>query len=458
MINHEVGHGHENAGSQVAECAACRVETQMALGELDQELASTATVPALVLDYISETYPDEEQSLTIDKVIALQAANPLIFSLETEQLITLLPTLLGRPQITNLTNENTQLDVQIKAERSKHTALRDTIRLEEITSTDPELKDLRGRELLDALKSNSLVTAHPSLQARLAEIEAKLDAFISVAADPEEALVLESIITQSAFDFGADSSAEMFSDLLVRTDTAAGLSEATKVKAHELFGLPVLKTAGDLQTVLNNGYGVDAAGNTLPITQDQKLRVFPHTYLYEEPSGDRLFEITVPGNRQYKIRFDRQTSEADLYDSSLTVQIMGLMAQMNLAGAIWQRGWTLQTGGAIDLHYDDVIKAKRIHNLMSGGEAGFDGKLISAGDQSSLLHRLQAFPSKGDAALNDNDPAQALSDYQELTIVDEAGAINWTQFEKAARYTQDVAARGGKPDFDDLKAHLTEVT
>lgn len=135
---------------------------------------------------------------------------------------------------------------------------------------------------------------------------------------------------------------------------------------------------------------------------------------------------------------------------------MGLMAQMNLAAAIWPRGWTLQQGGIIDIHYDVVITAKRVSNLMLGNNAVHDGRLVASEKQARMNHNFQAFPKKGDAATGDNDPDQALSDYKELTIVNQNGTINWMQFEKAAFYLQDLTAKGGQPNFDNLKAHLID--
>jgi len=247
----------------------------------------------------------------------------------------------------------------------------------------------------------------------------------------------------------------VFSDLRVAVDNSPDISEDTKANIQKLFNIPTIKTASGLQSVLTNGYGVDNEGNKLPISQDQKLRIFPNTYLYEMPSGDRIFEIAVAGDRTYKVRFDEGTNEQALYDSSLTIQMMGLMAQMNLAAAIWPRGWTLEEGGLIDLHFDDVITAKRVSSLMLGNMAGHDGRMIASNRQARMSHNFQAFPKKGDAAAGDNGPDRALVDYKELTIINQDGSINWMQFEKATLYLQGITAKGGQPNFDDLKIHLT---
>jgi len=128
---------------------------------------------------------------------------------------------------------------------------------------------------------------------------------------------------------------------------------------------------------------------------------------------------------------------------------------MSLAEPIFQRGWNITHGGNINLHFDDIITAKRIGAMFLGGTAGHDAQLLSGGNQDRMSHNFQAFPRKGDAAHADNNADRALAEYQELTIINEDGTVNWTRFEKAALYLQGVTTRGGQPNFDDLKTFLT---
>ena len=108
------------------------------------------------------------------------------------------------------------------------------------------------------------------------------------------------------------------------------------------------------------------------------------------------------------------------------------------------------------MHYDDINTAKRIGGMVLGGMTGHNARLVSESQQSQFAHNLQAFPRKGQAAEGDNNPARALEEYKELTIVNEDGTINWTQFEKAAHYLQDVSRKNGEPNFEDLKMHLLD--
>ena len=132
------------------------------------------------------------------------------------------------------------------------------------------------------------------------------------------------------------------------------------------------------------------------------------------------------------------------------------MEKMSLAEPIFQRGWNITHGGTIDLHFDDIITAKRIGAIFLGGTSGYDAQLLSSGSQNRMGHNFQAFPRKGDAATGDNNSDRTLAEYQELTIINEDGTINWTQFEKAGLYLQGITAKGGQPNFKDLKNHLTE--
>jgi len=446
MTFSETGNGtpnpeHHEKDNVIGQC-------QAELGELSAEIKAEQRLPNDVMLYFNEHLPDGKTGIAVNEALKMLEINPNIFSVPDG----LLPLIL-QPCIAAA--ELQEIDSNIDESQAAINRLKDESELQTLAKTDLALKNLKGRALLKALESHDLVKASPYLQDYLGGIHSQIEAIRNVAVTPAEATALDNILDTIPLYFGADNMGAVFSDVLVAADNSPDISETTKAKLQTLFNIPTIKTAGDLQTVLTNGYGVDSDGHKLQINQDQKLRVFPNTYLYETPSGDRIFEIAVAGDRTYKVRFDEGTNEQALYESAITIQMMGLMAQMNLAAAIWPRGWTLQEGGIIDLHYDDVITAKRVSNLMLGNNTGYDGRMISSENQVRMNHNFQAFPKKGDAATGDNDPDKALSDYKELTIVNQDGAINWIQFEEAALYLQGVTAKGGQPNFDDLKTHLT---
>ena len=445
MTFSETGNGapnpeHHEKDNVIAQC-------QAELGELSAEIKTEQRLPNDVMLYLTEHLPNGKRDIGVYEALKMLKINPNIFSVPKG----LLPLIL-QPCIDAATLH--EIDTNINESQGAINRLEDESELQTLAKIDPALKSLKGRALLAALENHDLVKSSPYLQDYLGSIRSQIEAIRNVAVRPAEAAALDNILDTIPLYFGADNMGAVFSDVLVATDNSPDISEATKVKIQKLFNIPTIQTAGSLQTVLTNGYGVDSEGHKLPISQDQKLRVFPNTYLYETPSGDRIFEIAVAGDRTYKVRFDEGTNEQALYESALTIQMMGLMAQMNLAAAIWPRGWTLQQGGIIDLHYDDVITAKRVSSVMLGNNTGHDGRMISSENQARMSHKFQAFPKKGDAATGDNEPDKAMADYRELTIVNENGAINWMQFEKAAFYLEDVTAKGGQPNFENLKAYL----
>jgi len=95
--------------------------------------------------------------------------------------------------------------------------------------------------------------------------------------------------------------------------------------------------------------------------------------------------------------------------------------------------------------------------MFAGGMTGYNARLLSESQQGQFAHNFQAFPKKGQAAEGDNDPVRAIEEYKELTIVNEDGSINWTQFEKAASYLQDVSRKNGEPNFENFEAHFLDT-
>ncbi len=468
FTEHDFEHHDEHSQSQ--ECADCKQETCAKLAELQQDIIGVDNLPPPVLNYVTTNISADKQGAALQRVAELQIQNPNLFNVPINLLPTILTSILGESEIAALDTkeksidlENANFNQEIEAKRKANDlrratvdTLSDEVQLEDIARTDPNLKDLSGRALIDTLYRLSFVQERPELQNRLTMISKKLDAIQGVAANPAEAQALENIIGQSTLYFGADNPADIFTDVLARADSDPNLSEATKVKVHELFNIPTIKTAADIQTVLNQGYGIDGDGERMPFTQDNKARVFENTYVYETPSGERRFQVNLPDGRNLNIAFDGETNTQALGDLIYTTQIMFEMEKISLAEPIFQRGWNITHGGTIDLHFDDIITAKRIGSTFLGGTSGHDAQLLTSKSQNRMGHNFQAFPSKGDAAEGDNNADRALADYRELTIINEDGTVNWTKFEKAGLYLQGITAKGGQPNFLDLKNHLTE--
>lgn len=483
MSLNEASHHQANETTDPAkERSEVLAQTGAEISLLKSEVVAETALREPVIQTLKGKVPADYYDRAVTLAHQMQLDNPAVFTVPDDILLMVLDPIIRQSEIAARTERiqekkaentdkreelaeiNTDIDVLSNDTVSEQSDLNDKAGLEQLIETsvdpitgkptDPPLKDLAGRMLLNALLRQVYVRERPNLITYLEIVTGQLEAIGRLGTTAEEATALDNILNTTPLHFGADSIDGVFSDVLVVADNSPEISETTKANIHKLFNIPTVKTAGDLQSVLDNGYGVDSEGNKIPISTDQKLRVMPNTYLYQRPDGDRIFEIGVPGDRKYQVRFTEATSEQALYKSAFTIQVMGLMAQMDLASAIWPRGFTLQEGGVIDLHYDDIIKAERVASLSGGITKGSDARLLSETDYQQMQHNWQAFPKKGQAAEGDNNPDRDLSEYKELTIINPDGTINWIKFEQAALYLQDVSNKGGEPNFDDLKTHL----
>jgi len=336
--------------------------------------------------------------------------------------------------------------------------LRDEVKLAAIVNNDPKLKNLRGEALLNALWQHDFVTGKPKLQNYLRRLKAKLDSIKQVAASPEEAEAINQILAVSFFDLGADNDRTIFSDVLVRIDSSTEISDTTKEKVQKLFGVKSIKTGGDVNDTLARGRGVDEKGERLPFDEAHKAQIAPHNYIYEEADGKRTYEINLPDGRIFKTHFPPNSSDTHTGDLGIFMGNLYAAESLGLADAIFQRGWQINHGGTIEVHYDDIIKAKRLNQVFIGNTAGYDNGLLGYAQINRLKHDYQALSRQGDLATGDNDPQRQCEDYKELGILTPDGAIDWQQFERAADYLQRITAKGGIPEFDDLKGFLNRRT
>jgi len=290
----------------------------------------------------------------------------------------------------------------------------------------------------------------------LTQITAQLSQIRQVAATPGETTAINQIMAIAPLNLGAGSNFEVFGDVLAQVDGSEDLSESTKQNVHKLFEIPTVETGGDVKSVLDNGRGVDTSGHRLAVDEAHKIRIAPNNYVYEEPDGRRTYEINLPDGRNLKTHFPPGSSDQHTGDLGIVMGNLYAAEALGLAEPIFQRGWKITHGGTIDIHYDDIIKAKRLNEIFMGGTAGHDNRLMNASDINRLKHDYQAFSRQGDLATGDNDPQRQREDFQELGIIMPDGAINWNQLERAALYLQTKTSQGGIPDFEDLKRALNE--
>lgn len=294
-------------------------------------------------------------------------------------------------------------------------------------------------------------------QEQLASVRAMLGQMRSVVTDPQERQAFESILSVSNLNLGASSNLGVFSDVMARVDSSDQLSEETKQQIHETLGVPTVRTGGDVNQALGDGRGTDENGERLPYDENHKIRTAPNNYVYEGANGENIYEMNLPDGRVIKTKFPSGSSDQHTGDLGIFMGSLYAAESLGLGEAIFQRGWNITQGGMIDVHYDDIIKAKRLNVLFLGGMAGYDNELMTAPRIARLKHDYQAFSRQGDWATGDNDPERQREDYQELGILDQNGAVNWQQMERAARYLQTQTSQGGIPEFEDLKRSLQSI-
>ena len=185
--------------------------------------------------------------------------------------------------------------------------------------------------------------------------------------------------------------------------------------------LQKLATGSDIQNSFDQGNGVDKQGERIPFTADNPAILNNQTYLYETPDGSRIADFMLPDGRNYKVEFSESLEGETVGEYIFTAQMMVAAETLALAQPIFQRGIKISHGGHIDIHFDDIVKAKRVAQALLGDTSGYDGTLLSTSKINRLKKDFQAFRKEGDWVTGDNDPARATKDFQELGIVDTNG-------------------------------------
>ncbi len=499
MSLNEVGHGAEEltaaqeAAAEAQEREAVQAETKPELKGLEQEteIGNWPDVPELARNYLQKNarhclplaIAEARKSLAEDPTVfddpdvaefeldgCIEAAVKAGKLQKTESDTSEIATQTQRAEVKNAENaaksslENQKLEtIATNQEANDQRNTRNVVQTEkkagreglvDLMNNDPAFKNLKGEALLNALLAHDTVTGQPELVEYLGGIQMKLNQIRQLASTPEEATALNAIIASSALYLGGNNQMSVFSDVLGRMDSSPSISEATKQNVHKLFGVPTVETGGDIQNTLNQGRGISPDGKKLPFDEAHKVRVAPNNYVYEQPDGKHTFEINLPDGRNLKTNFPANASDQHTGDLAIFMGTLYAAESLNLAEPIFQRGWNITHGGTIDVHYDDIIKAKRLNEILVGGTAGHANRTIDGATINQMKHDFQAYTRRGDWATGDNDPERQREDFEELTILNADGTINWTQFEKSARYLQTKTSQGGIPDFEDLKRFM----
>lgn len=270
------------------------------------------------------------------------------------------------------------------------------------------------------------------------------------------------LLAQAPINLAGSSTAEVYAGVFAAIES--GIADESRKKelkqqVRKTLKLDVAaKTGSDIKKIFSEGAGTTVDGAVIPFTDQHPAKLNEHTTLFERADGTRVVDFSLPDNRHINIEFPANATSEAIGEAIFTGQMIYAAESLALAQPIFQRGIHITHGGTIDLHYDDVIKAKRVAQCLLGDTAGYDGTLLSNSDIQRLQHDFQAFRAEGDWATGDNDPARATRDFQALGIVDDAGSLNWGNFQKASEFIQRKNSQGVVPEFVAVQAYLQPST
>ncbi len=217
------------------------------------------------------------------------------------------------------------------------------------------------------------------------------------------------------------------------------------------------KTGSDIQKSFDAGFGLDSNGKKIPFSFKHPAQLQKNTQLYEKPDGTRIVDFQLPDNRHFKVEFSASLNGEDVGEIVFAGQMIYACETLALAQPIFQRGTKITQGGTIDIHFDDIIKARKVAQYLLGNTSGYDGNILDSANIARLKKDLQCLRREGDWATGDNDPTRAIRDFQELGIVDEGGNIDWYNFERVSDFIQREKSRGTVPEFESLYKYLQKI-
>jgi len=304
-------------------------------------------------------------------------------------------------------------------------------------------KDIKSLKAFRAENKEALdsLLADENTKASMEALMNRMDALIMMTnASPEYATKFEAAGV-NIFDEGAVLSFMHTSGFW--EDDSIDESLKTEVATKLGFQPDIVKTGSDIQDTLTAGHVDVGTGERKPYTKDFPYQVDDTTVIYEKPTGERVVQVNLPNGREISAKFEANTGGAVVGQIAYTVQIMYQMERFNLAGPVFQRGHKITHGGEIDIHYDDIIRAKTVGDILIGGDSGYDGEVLR---DSWVAHRIQGLSSDGDHRSWTNDPEQAERDLKGLGIVKD-GDVDFAQFRRVGNELNRVEANGGAPDY-----------
>ncbi|MBN4047923.1 hypothetical protein JYT75_01240, partial [Oceanicaulis sp. AH-315-P02] len=284
---------------------------------------------------------------------------------------------------------------------------------------------------------------------------AKLQSFVRIqelAATPEDAAIVTAKINNLNFDNGIPDpvlfvQGQIFND--------PNLSEASKdAIATELkIPRPTLVTGSDINKAMD---AVDAEGNP-KYTEKNPLQIRGGVNAYVKPDGSRVARVEVQGVGIREIPWER--NERGEY-IGLKLSMLKIWAVNEQRGNTDFFGETVNIDNQI-LSQTDPEKLRKTQQIMEallGGDAGYDGEVITDEQAEFVSWFAQYVSTKGDAAEGDFDKQAAIENRTNLGIHPNGDItqIDYEVMREAGSFAQGQYGTGS-PDYPALQKHLHEM-
>lgn len=455
----------------VAPIEATLVTAGEARTSLDADIASERwpNVPEHAVAYLRENCP-EHFCLAMDEAAQLDPAD-LADPILAEEL---LPDCIsaaeiaarterveaGRAEIAALdgqiaTNDETIAAEQAGLEQDNTTreGLSDQVALNELTKTDPTLKNLRGEALLNALASHPFVQERPQLQAYLNGIRSQLNRMRAVVTDPQERQAFESILSVSSFNLGAESNQGVFADVIARVDASDAISEETKADLRASLGVPQVNTGSQAQDILRETR-TDENGNEVPVwPEDRPLNVRPGVDMYSDGNQRQYLRAEFNGHITTIDTTGWSGEVVGKYLEALSfVHDVESFGGTGLFHSIYRIDFNLAGDEGFDAH-----KVNQILNIMGKWFGGFehaDGDIRQSGDRQGFIrYMVRLLNKRGTATGFEESQADTDEVLNELRLRNADGSPNWQQIDRLGEFARSTYL-SGEANFEDLKVHL----
>ena len=438
---------------------------------LDQETCRECwpDVPDHAADFLRHACPDHfplamDEAARIDPA---ELADPVIAEFLLEDCVTVAEQQAAEAQLRDNAGEIATLDGQIasnyetiadvREERAEVNTdiegLSDQVALNELTKTDPALKDLRGEALLNALASHPFVQERPELQAYLNGIRSQLNRMRAVVTDPQERQAFESILSVSSFNLGAESNQGVFADVIARVDASDAISEETKADLRASLGVPQVNTGSQAQDILHETR-TDENGNQVPVwPEDRPLNVRPGVDMYSDGNQRQYLRAEFNGHITTIDTTGWSGEVVGKYLEALSfVHDVESFGGTGLFHSIYRIDFNLAGDEGFDAH-----KINQILNIMGKWFGGFehaDGDIRQSGDRQGFIrYMVRLLNKRGTATGFEESQADTDEVLSELQLRNADGSPNWQQIDRLGEFARSTYL-SGDTDFEVLRAQL----